>query len=112
MKFYINEIEGMGDWNHQYIGLFTNNDRTAEGSFAGWYGAEYYHNTTILAYGIQLKEGGKCYDPKDPFDGGFCADYNKHCDKVTIGSGYWEKTIEADSIEEAIEIFKNQSWED
>lgn len=35
-------------------------------------------------------------------------EYNRHYDKIVIGSIYLQKVIEADSIEEAIEIFKKQ----
>ncbi len=112
MTFYVNEVglKGVSDYTHRVIGLFDNNDWAGKGYFCGWYGAEYYLNTNLLAYGIQLINGSTCYDPKVPFNGGFYGNANIHFDEVRIGSGMWEKRIEADSIEEAIAIFKNQSW--
>ena len=101
----------MGDWNRRYIGLFTNNKWAGEGNFCGYYGAEYYLDTTLLAYGIQLREGSKSNNFKAPFDGGFFENVNKHYDKIGIGCDMWEKHIEADSVEEALEIFKTQSWQ-
>lgn len=110
--FYVNKIAGRGDWNHQYIGLFTSNQWVGEGNFCGYYGAEFYLNTKLLSYGIQLKPGNLCYDPKAPFDGGFIAHANENHLKIGIGSKYWEKRIEAYNQAEAIEIFRTQSWQD
>ena len=110
MKFYVNQVSQKGDWNHQYIGLFTNNEWIGEGSFCGWYGTEYYLDTTLLAYGIQLRDGGQVVNFKAPFDGGFFENVNEHHDKILIGSKIWEKVIEADNVEEALKIFKTQSW--
>lgn len=110
MTFYINKVVQMGDWNNQYIGLFTNNKWNGEGNFCGYYSSEYYLDTTLLAYGIQKRHGGQVIDFKAHFDGGFFDNINKHYDKVMIGSGMWEETIEATSVEEAIEIFKFQKW--
>lgn len=113
MTFYINAMHWPkgNSYKHQYIGLFTNNERTAEGYFCGWYGAEYYNNTTLIAYGIQNRDGGKPYNPKAPFDGGIEI-VNEHYDKIMIGSSYWEVKFEAKNIDEAIQIFKNQSYPD
>ena len=111
MVFYINEVYlPESDWNHQCIGLFDSNNWEGSGNFCGWYARECYINTRLLAYGIQLKPGNKLYDPKYPFDGGFCENHNKYYERITIGSCYWERKLEADSIEEAIEMFKNQTW--
>lgn len=112
MTFYINEVhlDDVSDWAHRCVGLFDSNQWNGRGSFCGYYGAEYYLNTTLLAYGIQLVEGSKGYNPKLPFDGGFFDRVNQHFDEIAIGSGMWEKTIEADTTEEAIAIFKCQAW--
>ena len=45
-----------------------------------------------------------------PFNGGFYDNVNKHYDEIGIGSIYWEKVIEANSVEEAVEIFRDQKW--
>lgn len=111
MTFYVNQVHlPESDWHHQFIGLFDNNEWDGRGSFCGYYGTEFYLNTTLLAYGVQLRHGGQPYDPKAPFDGGFFENINKYFEEVCIGSGMWEIKIEADSIHEAIEIFKSQNW--
>lgn len=111
MTFYVNEVKlPQSDWSHQCIGLFDNNEWDGRGNFCGYYASEFYLNTTLLAYGIQLKRGNQCYDPKTPFNGGFYENTNKYFSEVQIGSGLWEEHIEADSVKEAIEIFKAQSW--
>lgn len=106
MTFYVNAVRGVpnDDWNHQCIGLFSNNKY-----FCEWYEAEFYLNTTLIAYGIQKRDGCKPYDAKAPFDGGFKV-INEHYDEIMIGSGFWEGKFNADSVEEAIKIFKSQSW--
>lgn len=109
--FYVNEVRlPESDWNHRCIGLFDSKEWDGRGSFCGYYASEYYLNTTLLAYGIQLKEGCKIYNPKAPFDGGFFENVNKRFDEVKIGSEMWEREFEAESVEEAIQIFKSQSW--
>ena len=111
MTFYVNQAEApMSDWNRQCIALFDSNKWTGEGNFCGYYAAEYYLDTTILAYGIQLRKGNAVYNPKAPFDGGVFENVNAHFNKVPIGSALWEVKIEADSVEEAVRIFKSQSW--
>ena len=109
MTFYINEVYvDESDWEHECIGLFDNDNSTGEGNFCGWYATEYYQDTTLIAYGIQLGHSS-LYNPKRPFDGGFKI-VNKYYDKIVIGSCIWTKTFEADSVEEAIEIFRKQEW--
>ena len=111
MTFYVNQAQTpMSDWEHQCIALFDSNKWAGEGNFCGYYAAEYYLDTTILAYGIQLRKGCAVYNPKAPFDGGFFENVNANFNKVPIGSALWEVKIEANSVEEAVRIFKTQSW--
>ena len=110
MKFYINSVPQKGDWNNNCIGLFTNNQWTGEGNFCGYYSSEYFLDTTLLAYGIQKRHGGMPVDFKAPFDGGFFENVNEYHDKIMIGSGMWTEEIETETADEAIEIFKNQTW--
>ena len=110
MTFYINKVDTEeSDWEHECIGLFSEANWIGEGNFCGWYGAEFYTNTTLIAYGIQLGHSNM-YNPKRPFNGGFKV-VNKYYDKIMIGSCYWTKQFKANSVEEAIRIFKNQKWE-
>ena len=108
MTFYVNRVNGLSDWDNDCIGLFDGNKWKGEGNLCGYYACEYYLNTTLIAYGIQ-KGHRSSYNPKLPFDGGFKV-VNKHYNKIMIGSGFWESKFNADSINEAIEIFKSQSW--
>lgn len=112
MTFYINEVPSRNesDWHHRCIGLFTNNEFKGEGSCCGWYGAEYYLNTDLLAMGIQLVDGGSPIKFRHPFDGGFRIFENQHYDKIHIGSCMFEEEFEANSVEEAIDIFRRQQW--
>lgn len=108
MKFYVNMIGYPEDSldidktmnNAEYYGLFDSNDCDGIGNFCGWYSIEYYKNTNLLAYMIRYRnDSGKFAMVKE---------YNRHYDQIAIGSIYLQKVIEADSIEEAIEIFKSQ----
>lgn len=110
MTFYINKVRlPESDWHTRCIGLFDSNKWDGRGSFCGYYGSEYYLDTTLLVYGVQLNQGGKPYDPKAPFEGGIYEAY-EHYDEIMIGSGLWEQKIEADSVEEAVDIFITRSW--
>jgi len=112
MKYYVNKLNEQSNNGKNAIGLFKfmhGHKWSGEGNFCGWYGAEFYTNTTLIAYGIQLGHSNM-YNPKRPFNGGFKV-VNKYYDKIMIGSCYWTKQFKADSIEEAIRIFKNQEWE-
>lgn len=110
MTFYINQVNlPESDWTHRCIGLFDSNEWDGRGNFCGYYASEYYCNTNLIAYGVQLIDGNRIYNPKNLFDGGFKV-VNRHYDEIMIGSGMWERTFEADTVEEAIEIFRTQSW--
>ena len=48
MTFYINKIHiEESDWEHECIGLFNETNWVGEGNFCGWYGVEFYTNTTL-----------------------------------------------------------------
>ena len=110
MKFYVNEIHSVpeSDWYHQCMGLFTDNEWEGEGNFCGWYSAEYYLDTTLIAYGIQLLEGNRGYDPFYPFSE--VKYVNQHYDKIAIRSIIGQESFEANDIEEALKIFSEQNW--
>lgn len=109
MKFYINQVETRdSSWDYQCIGLFTNNEWQGEGNFCGYYGSEYYLNTTLIAYGIQAKTGNYPYDPLYPFN--YVKIVNSSYEKIQIGSDMWEESFECDNEIEALNIFAQQKW--
>ena len=111
MTFYINKIHiDDSNWKDEYIGLFNDHEWEGQGNFCGWYGQEFFKNTTLIAYGIQTGRRFNMYLPKYPFDGGFKI-VNQYYDEIGIGSCFYTRSFEADSVEEAIKIFKNQEWE-
>ena len=78
------------------------------GNCCGWYGAEYYKDTTLIAYGIEFVDYNAPHKYDSPYDGGFFAGVNKHYDEIDITGIYHEKRIKADSAEEAVKMFKLQ----
>lgn len=108
VKFYVNRIEYPEDSldideamdDVEYYGLFDSNDWDGIGNFCGWYSVEYYKNTNIVAYMIKYTNSSGTF--------AMTKEYSRYYDKIVIGSIYLQKEIEADSIEEAIEIFKKQ----
>ena len=107
--YYVNEVTNLSSYKESCIGLFTNNSWTGEGNFCGWYGAEYYHNTILLAF--YIIDNPHRYEPK-----GFPHKKEKlsgeYFDKICIGSGYWERILKAKDEEEAIKKFFNEDFED
>jgi hypothetical protein len=111
MTFYVNVFYPKeSNYNNQCVGLFTRNTWEGRGNCCGWYGAEYYLNTTLLAYGIH--NSFVCpVNLKAPFDGGVTfVDKDDFYEEIRIGGCYWEKRFEANSFEEAREIFMKQAW--
>lgn len=114
MKFYVNEVHlnpvllpNMGiSEKKSYVGLFTSNEFRGEGYCCGWYGAELYVNTTLIA--IYEAELGCPINLKNKVSDVIIC--NTHFDKITIGSIYWEKVVEADSVEDAIKYFSDRRW--
>ena len=109
MTFYVNEFT-MDGINDHCIGLFDSNQWEGKGSCCGYYGVEYYLNTNLLAYGIQLRKQIKLHNNRDPFDGGFFGNVNRHYDRVVIDTAMWEESFEANSVEEAVTVFKYRIW--
>lgn len=111
MKFYINELkdEQLGSsYDTTVIGLFDKKEWEGSGNFCGWHGTEYFLNTNLIAYFIQNNRGGQPYNPTAKYDEFHIT--NKFYERARIGSLIWTKEIEANSKEDAIKIFKNQSW--
>ena len=105
--YYINEITTLSDYDKTYIGLFTDTNWSGEGDFCGWYGAEFYNNTTLLAY--YIIENPHIYKPRGSkhLDEKIC---NEYYNKIGIGSGFWTLPLKAISDEEAIQKFFNEDY--
>ena len=102
MKFYVNQVDipkedrtpihidvpegkDIRDIDVRYVGLFRGREWEGRGNFCGWYGGEYYKDTTLVAYGIQVVNRN-ALAMHGPFNGGFCDNVNKHYDEIAIGS--------------------------
>ena len=110
MKYYVNQFYGdkLGLPNvypNMYIGLFTKCKAKGEGNCCGYYGAEYYLDTALLAY--YVAEGGIYQPEKRVTDITDCYYRSK---KMAIGSHMWTLVIDAETFEEALEKFKNATW--
>lgn len=111
MVFYINKIvdaEGLTlNPLDDVVGLFTSKEWRGEGNCCGWYSKEYFLNTTLLAY-FTIPDDDSVRNYKKPYTNFEVV--NKKYDKVWIYSSYATQEFTADSVEEAIEVFKNQRW--
>lgn len=106
MKFYINKIHCLSNRDYQVIGLFTNGEWEGEGNFCGWYSAEYYKNTTLLAY-YCIKEDDELF-LKGPHTKEKVI--KTYYPKIEIDSCYCEKILEAKNEDEAIKKFFNEDF--
>lgn len=110
--YYVNKFydETIADDSCQIdmIGLF--GDRVYEGcgNCCGWYATEFYTNTELYAH--YFADGSGLYSPKKRVSEVTVHNPAIKYDKVTIGSGYWERYIAAETLEEAIEKFKKGEW--
>lgn len=107
MTFYINSFSITPTGWKDYIGLFDANNWEGRGNFSGWYGAEYYRNTNLLAYYPFESNGVVNFKNKT----GLVTECNEHYDEIQIGSCYWEKKIEAASVEEAVRKFMSLEFD-
>lgn len=108
-KYYINQVSKFSSYDEMCIGLFTNNNWSGEGNFCGWYGAEYYNDTILLAF--YIIDNPQIYRPKGSSHKVEKL-YNEYFDKINIGSCYWESTLDAKNDEEAIKKFFNEDFKD
>lgn len=90
------------------IGLFGERGFEGRGNCCGWYAAEYYTNTELYAHYFADVSG--LYSPEKRVSEVTVHDPAIKYDEVSIGSCYWERYIEAETLEEAIEKFKNAEW--
>lgn len=112
--YYVNAFYGMEaltglkyEYGNDLIGLFGDRQWDGRGNFCGWYGAEYYLNTELFAY--YVAEGAN-YRPEKRISDVTVCDTPIKCKEIAIGSCYWEYEIEAETVEEAIEKFRNAQW--
>ena len=113
MIYYINRVNkrfpGVDPYNQEIIGLFTNDNWYGAGNFCGWYGAEYYSDTTLLAYYVVDNESHSSIK----FQG---ADHVKevisgeYYSEICIGSIYMEYILEASNDEEAVRKFFKEDF--
>lgn len=115
MKFYVNSFYGdrLGGekvglpniYPNFYIGLFTQSKTIGEGNFCGYYGAEYYLDTELLAY---YQAEGPIYQPEKRISSVYGCYFKRK--KMLIGSHMWTRVIEAETVEEAYKKFENAEW--
>lgn len=111
MIFYVNSIENNSfevKYPNKIIGLFGEHGWEGRGNFCGWYGAEYYLNTELYAYYTADCSG--LYTPELRISDVVVCDPPIHYDEIAIGSGMWDRRIEADDLEEALGMFANAEW--
>lgn len=114
MKFYINTIE-----NHSglslpenisekaiVIGLYRECAVKQLGYNCGWYGGESYINTKVYAYGVTEGDVDHCEWVGDVK---ICNPAIKY-KEIGVRTFYWTRVIEADSLNEAIELFRDAKW--
>ena len=109
MKFYVNKIKqtlnGLKPLKEgeYYVGLFSECETKAEGSFAGYYSCEKYLNTNLIAYSV--------------YKGNYLSErvgdvilVNSYLTEIQISTHMWTKVIEASNLKEAIKKFEKSEW--
>jgi hypothetical protein len=109
-KYYVNSFYGgrIGlprVYPNMYIGLFRECKAKGEGNFCGYYGAEYYLDTELIAY--YEAEGGS-YQPEKRIGKTHICGYK--FDEFLIGSHMWTQVIEAEDDAEARDKFIRAEW--
>lgn len=113
MKFYVNEVcderlhEGL-KYGRSVIGLFDQCETDGRGNFCGYYGREYYLDTKLYAY--YEADCKVRYAPEKRTSGIVTLSHPIQYEEVAIGSHMWTMVIEAESVDEAIDLFKNAKW--
>ena len=109
--YYVNMVVNYTDYTKRCIGLFDSNHWTGEGNFCGWYGAEFYTDSKLLAYYIIEVPGSSIYEPKGKSHLEEEWDHDITYEKIQIGSGYWEQKLYAENDEEAKHKFFREEYE-
>ena len=106
--FYDDSIEKT-EYGIYTIGLFGKHGFEGYGNFCGWYSIECYTNTEMYAhYVADCRE--TLFMPQNRVSEVTVHDPAIKYDEIQIGSCYWDRYIEAETVEEAIEKFKNADW--
>ena len=112
MKFYVNvfydKMVRDPEYGQYAVGLFGKHKFEGRGNCCGWYGAEYYLNTILYAH--YLNKDLHYNNPGGRLSEVVVCNPEIRYTEIHIGSCYWEMVIEADTVEEAIEKFKNGEW--
>lgn len=108
-KFYVNSLESRSikHMGQRIIGLFKQCRAEGRGNFCGYYASEYYLNTELYAY-YEAELG--VYRPEARVSKLTICDPAIKFDEVQIGSDMWTLVIEAETVDEAIELFANAAW--
>lgn len=116
MKFYVNEVVGdhrlrstLGLHDRDMIiGLFKQCATDGRGNFCGYYASEYYIDTELYAYYIADCSG--IYRPEARVSElTICSPAIKY-HEIQIGTHIWTNVIEAETINDAIELFRDGKW--
>lgn len=112
-KFYVNVVCGetitkQPPYGQMIIGLFKQCKSKGVGNFCGYYANEYYINTEMYAYYIADCNG--VYKPEARISEVTFLEQPIKYNEIQIGSHMWTKVIEAESIEEAVELFAEAKW--
>lgn len=111
-KFYVNAVydkpltRGI-PYGQMVIGLFKQCPTEGRGNFCGYYSSEYYLNTELYAYYVA---DGRIYKPEARMTELTIPEQPMKYREVQIGSDMWTMVIEAESVDEAIELFKDAKW--
>ena len=109
MLFFVNMLKKQKDDNLLKIGLFTNNAWTGTGNINGFLKTDFYRDTVMLAYGTQKMLEQDVLNMYTKFEDIVILDNREH-KSVQIEDKKFERRFEADSIEEAIKIFREQRY--
>jgi hypothetical protein len=109
-KYFVNSFYGdriglPNVYPNMYIGLFRECKAKGEGNCCGYYGAEYYLDTELIAY---YEAEGPTYQPEKR--NGVASLVNYKFDKFQIGSHMWTQVIEAKDDAEARDKFIRAEW--
>lgn len=110
--YYVNEFyDGSVSNGHcgDMIGLFGECVYEGRGYFCGWYAAEYYLDTELHAHYFADRDYG-FHSPEKRITEVTVHNPSIKYNEVLIGGAYWERYIDAETLEEAIEKFKNGEW--